>query len=361
MTPDGGEAGPFGTLTSPLPVQVVKAPARPGQVPAASPDGASRVSLTESAAAEAAVASALARHAHAARGAYASNTERALRADTAVFTAWCAEAGLVSLPAAPDTIVAFVDYSSGTKAPATVRRYVSSIATFHRAAGLANPCTDDSVRLALKRLHRARGRAQAQAASLTRDRIDRMLDSAGAGPRALRNRALLAVAYDSLCRRSELVALQCHDLEAGSHGDGTLVLRRSKTDQEGQGSVRYLAPDTMRAVRAWLDAAGHGEGTLFRSVGKGGRVGGPLDPGDVARVFKAMATAAGLEPGLVAAISGHSSRVGAAQDQVRYGVELPAVMQSGGWKSPAMVARYTARLDARRSGAAKLAMLQNRT
>jgi integrase len=117
----------------------------------------------------------------------------------------------------------------------------------------------------------------------------------------------------------------------------------------------------MRAVRAWLEVAGHREGTLFRSVGKAGRVGGPLGPGDVARVFKAMATAAGLEAGLVAAISGHSSRVGAAQDQVRYGVELPAVMQSGGWKSPAMVARYTARLDARRGGAAKLAMLQNRT
>jgi hypothetical protein len=51
---------------------------------------------------------------------------------------------------------------------------------------------------------------------------------------------------------------------------------------------------------------------------------------------------------------------GATQDQVRFGVELPAVMQSGGWKTPAMVVRYTAKLDARRSGAAKLAMMQNR-
>ena len=291
MTPDGGEAGPFGTLAGALPVQAVTAPALPLQVRPSPLDGGSCVSLTQSAATEAAIASAFARHAHAARGAYASNTERALRADTAVFTAWYAEAQLVSLPAAPETIVAFVDYAGEIKAPATVRRYVSSIATFHRAAGLASPCADDIVRLALKRLHRAHGRTQAQAASLTRDRIDRMLDTAGTGPRALRNRALLAVAYDSLCRRSELVALQCRDLEAGSHGDGTLVLRRSKTDQEGQGSVRYLAPDTMRAVGAWLDAAGHREGALFRSVGKGGRVGGPLDPGDVARVFKAMAKA----------------------------------------------------------------------
>jgi hypothetical protein len=186
MTPDGGEAGPFGTLARTLPVQAAKPPALPVQVPASSLDGASCVSLSEAAATEAAVASALARHAQAARGAYASNTERALRADTAVFTAWCAEARLMSLPAAPDTIVAYVDHAGEIKAPATVRRYVSSIATFHRAAGLANPCTDDAVRLALKRLHRAHGRAQAQAASLTRDRIDRMLDTADSGPRALR-------------------------------------------------------------------------------------------------------------------------------------------------------------------------------
>lgn len=227
MIPDGVEAGPFGMLASALAVHAVEAPALPVQLPASSLDSASCVGLTESAAAEAAVASALARHAQAARGAYASNTQRALRADTAVFTGWCVSVGLLSLPATPETVATFVDAMGEEKAPATVRRYVSSIATFHRAAGRANPCTDDLVRLALKRLHRAHGRAQAQAASLTRDRIDRMLDTAGTGPRALRNRALLAVAYDSLCRRSELVALQCHDLEAGSHGDGTLVLRRS--------------------------------------------------------------------------------------------------------------------------------------
>ncbi len=308
-----------------------------------------------------AIAVSLAQHAHAARGAFAPNTERALRADVAVFTGWCAASGLGALPATPATVAAFVDAMGVTKAPATVRRYVSSIATFHRAARLPNPCTDEVVRLALKRLHRARGRAQAQAAPLTRDRVDRLLIACGDGTRALRNRALLAVAYDSLCRRSELVALEVADLQAAEHGAGTLTVRRSKTDQEGAGQVRYLAPDTMRNVLAWLAASGHAEGALFRAVGKAGATGGPLDPGDVARVFKAMAVAAGIAPELVAAISGHSSRVGAAQDQVRYGVELPAVMQAGGWSSPTMVARYSAKLEARRGGAAKLAMLQNRT
>lgn len=307
------------------------------------------------------VAEALARHAHAARGAYAPNTERALRADIAVFTGWCVAAGLASLSASPATVAAFVDAMGEIRAPATVRRYVSSVATFHAAARLPNPCGDDAVRLALKRLHRTRGRAQAQAAPLTRDLVDRMLAAAGSGTRALRNRALLAIAYDSLCRRSELVALQRADLESAEHGAGTLTVRRSKTDQEGAGQVRYLAPDTMRRVEAWLIEAGHSDGALLRAVGKSGRIGGSLDPGDVARVFKAMAAAAGIAQELVAAISGHSSRVGAAQDQVRHGVELPAVMQAGGWTSPAMVARYSAKLEARRGGAAKLALLQNRT
>lgn len=304
-----------------------------------------------------AVTLALAQHAQAAKGAYAPNTERALRADVAVFTGWCVAAGLVSLPAAPDTVAAFVDAMGEQKAPATIRRYVSSVATFHHATRLPNPCQDNIVRLALKRLHRARGRAQAQAAPLTHDLIDRMIAAAGSGTRGLRNCALLAVAYDSLCRRSELVALQWADLELGQHGEGTVTVRRSKTDQEGVGQVRYLAPDTMRHVTAWLTAAGHNEGALFRTVGKAGAVGGPLDPGDVARVFKAMSAAAGVPRELVAAISGHSSRVGAAQDQVRYGVELPAVMQAGGWTSPTMVARYSAKLQVRRGGAAKLAVL----
>lgn len=344
MLPDGDAGGPALLVQTSVDAKAVGGPMTRG-----------------SAESHAAIAIALTQHAHAARGAYAPNTERALRADVAVFTGWCVAAGLASLPASPATVAAFVDAMGETKAPATVRRYVSSIATFHGAARLSNPCGDDAVRLALMRLHRARGRAQGQAAPLTRDLVDRMLVAGGRGTRALRNRALLAVAYDSLCRRSELVALQRVDLDAAEHGAGTLTIRRSKTDQEGSGQVRYLAPDTMRHVAAWLEAVGHADGALFRAVGKSGAIGGSLDPGDVARVFKAMAAAAGIAHELVVAISGHSTRVGAAQDQVRHGVELPAVMQAGGWTSPTMVARYSAKLEAPRGGAAKLALLQNRT
>ena len=98
---------------------------------------------------------------------------------------------------------------------------------------------------------------------------------------------------------------------------------------------------------------------LFRSV-RNKAVGVAIDPKDVARRFKAMAEQAGLPAALVCSISGHSTRVGAAQDMTQAGVALPAVMQSGGWKSPEMVGRYTRRLEARRGGAAQLAELQKR-
>jgi site-specific recombinase XerD len=109
------------------------------------------------------VAANLRQHAAAARGAYAHNTERALQADVAIFTSWCAETGHQALPAAAATVVAFIDAMVISKAPATVRRYISSVATFHRAAQVANPCETQAVKLALKRMHREPGRLQQQA------------------------------------------------------------------------------------------------------------------------------------------------------------------------------------------------------
>jgi len=196
----------------------------------------------------------LARHAHAARGAYSLNTERALRADIAIFTAWCEEHGRPATPASPATVAAFVDAMARTKAPATVRRYISSIATFHRAAAVATPTSDQTVRLALKRMARANGTRQSQATPLNRPSVDRMLRATGAPLIDLRDRALLATSYDTLCRRSELVALDVADLSLVDDGTGTVLVRRSKTDAEGVGLVRFVAVDTARHLSHWLAA-----------------------------------------------------------------------------------------------------------
>jgi integrase len=142
---------------------------------------------------------------------------------------------------------------------------------------------------------------------------------------------------------------------SGNTDFGTVTIRRSKTDQEGIGEVAPVTPDAMRHLRAWINTAGIDTGPLFRGVLKGGHVVGALDAGDVSRIFKAMAGKAGLTAEDAARISGHSTRVGASQDMIRYGAELPAVMQAGRWKTPEMVARYTRRLTARRSAAVQIA------
>ena len=101
------------------------------------------------------------------------------------------------------------------------------------------------------------------------------------------------------------------------------------------------------------------EGRLFRSLCRG-VVGNRLDASQVPRIFKAMAERAGVPEEVVEHISGHSTRVGAAQDMVAEGITMPAIQHAGRWKTMAMVNRYAERLLARRSGAARLARLQHR-
>jgi integrase len=295
------------------------------------------------------------RHAEAARGAFSANTERALKGDVARFTGWCAEAGHQAMPASPDTVATFIDAMASTKAPATVRRHVSSVATFHRAAGVANPCDGQEVKLALKRMHRALGRAQRQASPVSDGLVERMLAAAGTRLRDLRNKALLVVAYTTMARRSELIALRQEDLHVEGDDFGTIVIRRGKTDQEGEGAVAPVTPDAMHHLLAWIAAAGIQNGPMFRAVLKGNRIGGALDAGEVGRLFKAMARTAGLSAADTARISAHSTRVGAAQDMLRYGETLPAIMQAGRWKTAEMVGRYTAKQGARQSAAVRVA------
>ena len=142
-------------------------------------------------------------------------------------------------------------------------------------------------------------------------------------------------------------------------GAATVLVRNGKTDAEGRGAVLYLARDSVTIVREWLVRSGVGDGRLFRSLRRG-ELGEALDPSQIPRIYKAMARRAGLEAEAVDRLSGHSTRVGAAQDMIAYGIELPAILQAGRWKSTAMVNRYGEQLLAQRSAAAQLARMQSR-
>ena len=246
------------------------------------------------------------------------------------------------------------------RAPATVRRYVSSIATVHKAAGERSPREHVTVRRALQRMYRRYGRRQTQVQGLTWALRERLMEAAGDRVIDARNRALLAVAYDAMLRRSELVALQVVDVKIERDGSASLLVRRAKNDPDGGGAMLYLHLDSVKLVQQWLSASGITAGPLFRSMRKHGTMGGRLDASQVPRIYRAMAECAGLPAHLVRRLSGHSPRVGAAQDMIASGIGIPAIMQAGRWKSAQMVQRYGARLLAQRNGAAQLARLQKR-
>ena len=292
--------------------------------------------------------------------ALSANTARALRADLSVYACWCAQRGEAAFPAQTGSVTAFVDDMAPNRAPATVRRYVASIALAERAAGRPSPARDPGVRLALKRMHRHRGRRQSQVPGLTWPLRQRLLAAAGDRLIDARNRALVATAYDAMLRRSELAALRVDDLVIQDGGWATLLVRTAKNDAEKNGHRVYIARDTVAMLRDWLARAYVFDGPLFRSVGKGGRVGRRLPPGQVPRILKAMAARAGVPDEIARTLSGHSPRIGAAQDMIAAGIELPAILQAGRWKSTAMVNRYGEHLLAGQGGAARLARLQHR-
>src|SRR5450631_2865057 len=199
-----------------------------------------------------------------AEGAYSPNTLRAQKADGAIFQAFCESRGEPYLPTDPKTIRAFIEHEvKAGKKPATVRRYIATIGRAHIGAGLLNPCSGEAVRLGLKKMGRETSARQVQARALGWDEIKQFIASAGEGLRADRERAMLCVAYETMARRSELVALEVRDIEFLPNGTGQALIRRGKTDADGQGRVAYLSRETVKWLKAWLEHSGIMEGRYF--------------------------------------------------------------------------------------------------
>src|SRR5271157_5364823 len=296
-----------------------------------------------------------------AEGAYSANTLRAQKTDGAIFQAFCEGRGESFLPADPKIIRAFMEHEvKAGKKPATVRRYIATIGRAHVGAGLLNPCSAEAVRLGLKQMGRETSARQAQARALGWNEIKDFIGSAGKGLRADRERALLCVAYETLARRGELVALEVRDIEFWPNGTGQALIRRGKTDAEGQGRVAYLSRETVKWLKIWLEHAKISEGPIFRRLIGRDQIGNALHPGSIAPIFKRVAQWIGMPGRFVAEVSGHSTRVGAAQDLAALDIDLAAITQAGGWKSPRMPLQYAEKVNAARSGMARAAAATGR-
>ena len=205
---------------------------------------------------------------------YAPATQRAYASDWKEFLAWCRRNDHQTFLIGSETIAAYVESESEQLKPATVCRRLVSIAAIHRDRDMVDPTKARIVRIAVKRMFRFQGRRQHQAAAITFEMLQSMLKAGDNDIIGKRNKALLATAYDSGCRRSELVKLFVDDLERDDDGSATILMLRSKTDQEGRGQMRYLAADTVRLIDSWLNAAEIRSGLIFHSVNRHGQVRG---------------------------------------------------------------------------------------
>lgn len=192
-------------------------------------------------------------------------------------------------------------------------------------------------------IRRTLGRAQTQKAPATLEPLRARLDTLGAGPAGLRDRALLLIGFAGAFRRSELVALDIGDLQFTLAGV-VITVRRSKTDQEGRGTSKgipmglFVATCPVRALRAWIEAAELVSGALFRPIDRHGNIKAQrLTAHAVARIVKRAAGAARLE---VEHFSGHSLRVGLATAAAAVGAGDRSIQKQTGHKSRAMLDHY---------------------
>jgi len=273
-------------------------------------------------------------------GAYAPATLRAYATDVRLFVEWCAARDTAALPADVATVCAFLEDEAGALCPASVRRRLYAIRKAHRLLDLPDPTWDEDVNITLRRVRRAKLNRPKQAKGMTREYLDRCLAAQPANPWGLRNRAMIALGYDLLTRRSELVALRSNDLEPRADGTLRVSIRRSKTDPYGMGRIAFSSKLTATLVEEWLAWRGPDNDPLFCRIYHAKPINRPLGTSTVKLIIKGAAAAAGVPPEDVAAFSGHSLRVGAAQDLLCAGFDTAAIMRAGGWKSINVLGRY---------------------
>lgn len=278
-------------------------------------------------------------------GAYAPATVRAYRADFETFIQFCSVLGEDALPASPKAVAQFVENLARTNhKSSSIRRAVAGISAIHRLNRLPDPTKDPDVTLEMRRMHRQLGRFSKQAYAIDANLLEKLIAATDNSAQGIRNRALLSVAYDTLCRRSELVSLQREDIQFERNSTEELIssrilLRRSKTDPFAQGRWLELGAKATKALASWLEASKiQTVGPIFYGLCKGNR--GGLTSGQVNRILKRLAVKAELPPESIQTISGHSIRIGAARDLMKQGASMPLIMKSGRWSKTDTVMRY---------------------
>jgi len=274
-------------------------------------------------------------------GAYAPNTLKSYYADASAFVDWCEEQNTEAFPVSSKTLHDYIEFMKLKLRYATIRRRISSLRRVNKLLGYEDRTQTEEIYLVIRRLKREKSVEQRQATGINHDLLIKMIKAQPNSLTGVRNRVLLSLGYDFLARRSELVALQTSDLQFTK--DGTLqgIIKKSKTDQFGRGRLVFGSERSAKLLRRWLKKKPKEIQSVFCAINHGRCVDRPICDRNVNDIIKrSVIKVKRCERPSDTDVSGHSLRVGAAQDLLIKGYDLAAIMRAGGWSSPSTVSRY---------------------
>ena len=278
----------------------------------------------------------------------ADNTIRAYKSDFSDFDLFCAKNGFKSLPSEPKIVSLYLTYLSTREVKmSTLKRRLVSIGVIHKLKGYYLDTKHPSIIENLMGIKRRKGSVQKGKKPLLINDLKKIInvidEEKNEEIKKFRDRSIILVGFSGGFRRNEIVSLDYDDLDFVKEGL-KINLKRSKTDQFGEGSVKGLPYfDNSEycpvvSIRKWIEIAKINSGPLFRRFIKGSKLSDKrLSDQTVALLIKYYLKIAGIES---RNYSGHSLRSGFATSAAESGAEERSIMAMTGHKSTEMVRRY---------------------
>lgn len=252
-----------------------------------------------------------------------------------------------TIPATPAMIAEYLAFSAGNLAVATLQHRLIAIHRAHADRGFPSPVMDNVVKRTMQGIRRTLGAKQRRVTALMKDDLLEMMVYVDQQMpmRAARDKALILVGFAGAFRRSELVGLRHEDMTHYDTGV-ELLLRRSKTDQEGVGRTVFIPYARgnrcpVKLLQNWLALAAIHSGPLFRPINRHDQIVGQkaLTPQSVALIVKAcMRKLAGDEAAKM--VAGHSLRAGYCTEAATAGLQPYQIREQTGHRSDVTLARY---------------------
>jgi len=278
----------------------------------------------------------------------AKNTVRAYKSDYNDFGLFCAKNGFESLPSEPKIVSLYLTYLSTKDAKiSTLKRRLVSIGVIHRLKGFYLDTKHPSIIENIMGIKRRKGSIQKSKKPILISNLKTLInvidDQNNEDIKKLRDRSIILIGFSGGFRRNELVSLDYDDLDFVEEGL-KIQIRRSKTDQFGEGSVKALPYfDSSKycpviSLKKWIKMSKIESGPLFRRFVKGSKLSEKrLTDQTVALLIKEYLKLAGIDS---KNYSGHSLRSGFATSAAESGAEERSIMAMTGHKSSEMVRRY---------------------